>query len=547
MVNFLPRLLRNQEAASAIIFAAALPAVMGAAALAVDLGSLYLAERELQGIADAAAVAGVGRGGLAASQSAVLQTIEDSGIKRVALVELADGEYRPDKAVAVNARFDAASSNRNAARVTLKREVPLFFGSLIVGRNYSEVTASALATRTDMAGFILGTRIASINPGLANSVLSALAGRNLNLTSTDINRLRTSRIDVLRFAEALGRLQGMEGSTFGEIFATDVSMRLAAEALALATPDSDTRLLLLRIAANLNNASFTPGELLDLGLLATKTSDQGEVGVEVEAFSLLRAFLEASHGDTYEVTLNTSVVGLANVDIRLAGGVANQRSPWLTVQSAKDVTLRTAETRILVSARTETLDLLSASLDVPYYTELAPAEARLTNIVCALDGKSGGVYISAKPSIGKIAIADVELSKFDDFSSPLQLRRARLLRTSLLEITAFSRVDVGGNIASTMHFTPSDVANRVTKSVATRDPVAGVASSLVSNVDIDVRTLGLGIGLGGTASLVGSTLSLIAPPIDGVFVSLTQILGVGLGNADVTVDRLRCGTPTIVG
>jgi uncharacterized membrane protein len=69
----------------------------------------------------------------------------------------------------------------------------------------------------------------------------------------------------------------------------------------------------------------------------------------------------------------------------------------------------------------------------------------------------------------------------------------------------------------------------------------------VSHVDIDVNVAGLGIGLGNTASLVGAALQGVAPALDTVFAQMTDVLGVKLGNADVTVDRLRCSVPSIVG
>lgn len=548
MRKLMKQLARNEDAVSSILVAASLPAVLGASALAVDVGSIFLAKRELQGVADAAAAASVGYTSDLASQNAVTQVINDSGLDRVAILEATDGEYRRSKEIAPEDRFVPSSTFNNAARVVLKRDVPLFFGRFLTGQEFSGVTASAVASRTDMAGFMLGTRIVSINTGLASNVLSALAGRNLGLSGLDINRLANEQIDVVRLAEMLGRVTSMEGSSFGEIFEEDTSLRFAVEAMAMASNNSETRNLLLRVSANVDpNRSFTPEDLIDLGPLKNTNVNDGTVGARVDAFSLLRTFLQASHGETYEITLNTSVAGLAGVNLRLAGGYSDERSPWLTMQTVQEVTLRTAETRVLVNARTNPLSGLPLGLNVPFYTDLASAEAQMTSIVCATNDMRGGVSVAAKPSIGTMAIAGVNLDKFDDFSSPLELNRAQLLRTVLVDVTAIARVDVGGLKTTTLHFTPEEIKRLQTKSVSTTDPVSGIASSLVRNVDLDVNALGLGVNLSGVTSLVGSTLTLVSPAVDQVFADLTKILGVGLGNADVTVDRLRCGQPTIVG
>ena len=53
----LRRFARGERGAVAAIFALALPALAGFAALSVDVGSVYLASRKLQGVADLAAMA----------------------------------------------------------------------------------------------------------------------------------------------------------------------------------------------------------------------------------------------------------------------------------------------------------------------------------------------------------------------------------------------------------------------------------------------------------------------------------------------------------
>ena len=94
--------------------------LLGAAALAVDVGSLFLQSRKLQGIADLAAISAardVGRATTAAQATAA-----ENGWGRPLNVQVALGRYDPDPALAPSARFQTGGSNPSAARVTVSGE-----------------------------------------------------------------------------------------------------------------------------------------------------------------------------------------------------------------------------------------------------------------------------------------------------------------------------------------------------------------------------------------------------------------------------------------
>ncbi len=73
-------------------------------------------------------------------------------------------------------------------------------------------------------------------------------------------------------------------------------------------------------------------------------------------------------------------------------------------------------------------------------------------------------------------------------------------------------------------------------------------TSLLGNLSLNVQIGGLGLGLPGTVSqLVMSILRPIAAPLDQVIHSLLTTLGVHLGEADVRVHGIRCGTAVLAG
>jgi len=73
-------------------------------------------------------------------------------------------------------------------------------------------------------------------------------------------------------------------------------------------------------------------------------------------------------------------------------------------------------------------------------------------------------------------------------------------------------------------------------------------ATLITGLTLDVNLLGIQLGLGKSAVLTALTpvLAAAAAPLDQVINSLTGMLGVGLGEADVRTNGMRCGAPALV-
>src|SRR3546814_572156 len=164
MLSVLRRLVRSRHASISITTAFGMTMLIGSAAFAVDLGSLYLDRRKLQGIADAAAMAAAGRPGeeLAAAERIIAANC-DCGITIAALTP---GTYVADPSIQAEQRFTGGGTSPNAIRITLTRDRPLFFGSFLTGRRDSIIRATATGARRGYAAFSLGSRVAALNGGL---------------------------------------------------------------------------------------------------------------------------------------------------------------------------------------------------------------------------------------------------------------------------------------------------------------------------------------------------------------------------------------------
>ncbi len=136
------RILKENRGSIAVVAAAAVIGITGIAALAVDVGALYLNRFEAANAADAAALAGA-------------QELPGRPEEALAVA----GNY-----ASMNKRADAAakdtidpvlSKNNTAITVTVTRNVPLFFAK-IWGLNFSTVQASATAEVQTYSGGVKG-------------------------------------------------------------------------------------------------------------------------------------------------------------------------------------------------------------------------------------------------------------------------------------------------------------------------------------------------------------------------------------------------------
>ncbi|MCA8885619.1 MAG: hypothetical protein KDA35_03285, partial [Hyphomonadaceae bacterium] len=106
--------------------------LLGFSGFAVDLGSVYLESRRLQGSADLAALAAmqnpVQAEALATATVAANQWPHDTRVRVV------HGTYAPDRSVRPAERFRPMPGGGNAVRVELTTSAPLYFGRLFVPR-----------------------------------------------------------------------------------------------------------------------------------------------------------------------------------------------------------------------------------------------------------------------------------------------------------------------------------------------------------------------------------------------------------------------------
>lgn len=531
-------LTRDRRGGVTLILAGSLFMLAGAATVAVDLGSVYLARRQLQGVADAAALAAADGG-----RSAAEQLIDQSGVNGIALATLDTGSYAADPTVPVEQRFRANDPTGGAMRVELRRRTPLFFGRLLVGRDGIDLSARATAARSNAAAFSLGTGLASLSGGLPNMLLSNLAGTELNLSVMDYNGLVSADLDLLGFADALRARTGRNGEAYGALFDRNIPLSDLLGAMADSAGNSAATHTLLALAGRIPGRSVRLSDIIDLGPMRGAASASGQPSVVLDAFSMLRMLLSPPSGTTIPMDLRIAVPGLTSTRLMLVTGEGQARSPLMSITAKRDVVLRTAQTRLYLESTVATALSGIASVRIPLYIELAAAEARLSDIQC---GETGGVTLAVTPSVGVAALGDIDMNALTNFSVPASPRATVLAQALGTRVTGYANIALGGTQTHNVHFSPAEIGAQQAKTVGTQDLTQGIAASLAGQTQVQVSLLGLTVSNSPLSPLVGALLGTTAPLLDGIINSVTATLGVRVGSAEVRVHQRRCGMAAIV-
>lgn len=537
---------RDRSGGIAVIAAVSGGLICAMTAVAVDLGSLALHARKLQGAADLSAMsaaADMARAEAAGRATATANLGEDvrSAVER--------GRYVADGSVAPEDRFTPGEAEPNAVRVTLRDAAPLYFGRLLLGRDTVDLTRSATAAtadRTPRAVFSIGSRLAALDGGLANQLLSGLTGSTVSLNLMDYNALASADVNLLTWFDALSVEAGLKVGDYDALLAHDLDAGRALKVLErVAGGDADSALSKLSGAAL--GMKVRLGEVVGVEAAAERGIADA-LDAEVSVRDLVMATLET--GGERQVALNLGAqAGLAEVRAMVAIGERPNRSPWMTVSDRAEPVIRTAQTRIYLKAKTAQKLSGLAQVELPVLVELAASEARLKAIECDAGPR---VTVEARPGLAIAMIGAVDESRLNDFKQPLAPAPTTLLSVlGLVRITASAKVEAADPVFKPLTYSAADIAAKRIRSVHSTALTQEVVTSLVQKMQVDVQALGLGLGLGGLVQALGVLLTPLAPTLDAVLNTVLNLVGVRLGEADVVVHDVTCpvagGRPVLVG
>ena len=492
----LVRRLRRDEGGTIVILAAVmLPVVLGAAAIAVDLSSLYVERRQAQGAADLAAMAGAAD--LDRAQAAVEATLKVNGITKTNSLKVTKGNYTPDAKLAVADRFRAG------------------------------------AQRPDRS--LLGTKV--------------------NLSVMDYEALVKADVKLNSFLDALATNLHITGASYTDVLNANMTMGNVLDAAATAAGkggNSSAASALTTLSTQAGSASLKAplSTILDLGPLGSASSGQSNLGLDaaVNAMDLVNGAAVLANGTNQAaVDLGAAVPGLLSLKADLTIGERAQNSPWVEVGQPGS-SVYTAQTRLRLIAEIGGTGLLAGvKIRLPIGIDLAYAQGTLTAASCTGgDPTTARATIAVKPGIVKAWIGESTKSSMADFKGPPVVTQAKIVDTGLIVVTGRADISMTNTNETKLDFTYTDIVNGTIKRAETVNYTETLVTSLLKNLDLDVHVGGLGLGLPGPVkTLVANTLGTVATPLDQVVSSLLNSLGVHLGEADVRLNGLRCGAAVL--
>lgn len=516
------------------------------AAIIIDGGSIALSARRAQTAADLGALAAardLADAHSAAQATAVANVGPD--LKVATMV----GSYAPDASIAPDQRFRPRHADINAAKVTVVMPAKVWFARWVLGRSRVEVSRTGIAavrSTQPMATFSIGSRLAKLDGGLANQILSGLTGSQVSLSILDYRALAEANVDLLTFTDRLATHAGVTAGDYDTLLRQEVDAGAALRILESLTDGADNGLNRLAQAADGQN--FQIGELIG----AEAGAEQGLRGgleVGVSALDLANAMLELSSGDR-QVALDLGAqAGLADLDVWLAIGERPNRSPWLAVAKSGQPIIRTAQARLYVEARTSSSLSGLAQLRIPLLVELASSEARLERIDCQ---SARSVKIGVRPGVARARIGSTNIAALRNFKSAPVVQSASLVNVAgLVVVKATADLEVANRSFKTATFSDAQISSQTPQTVKSTELASSLASSLLSRMDLDVKIVGLGLGLSNLTQSLNNLLSPLGPALDGTINRVLVALGLSFGEADVVVHGARCptdhGTAYLVG
>ncbi len=543
--------------------------------MVIDVGYLLWQQREVQRIADLAAMARANSEDFcraaAPSQLERANGVRDAGDQ----LAIQCGNWNPalDRGPGSPPQHFAADALPfNAARVTVSREVPYFF-AFSWGAGWRTVTATATAAARNTAGFSLGTGLAALNAGVVNQLLGALLHANVALDLVSYQGLANARVrllDLVELAPSVGTVQELLDTRLG------VGQLLALTASALGPGDAVAVTALNRLAAlGLDALTVTVGDLLNV----TTTNPETAATAEVNVLELLMVAAQVANGSNLVnlagglqlpplATVATKLVIVEPPAIAIGEAGRDENGQWKTQAHSATVRLLLQASVVDTTAIPVVNGLVDIkALSLPVYLEVAPGDAWLSDIQCASTRAESRVLIGSSPGLANVCIADVSEAQMSNTSAPVHCGEpATVSKVSVLPILfgGFDVLDVKARVplsaqvpasaATTLDF-DGVIGNGDDVQRSTSNAVGGVLSSAVaglgSGLELQACVLGfLCIDAGALSGILERVNTFLLAPLlsvlDAVIQPLLGLLGVQLGYSDIHHQSLSCGEPQLV-
>ncbi|MFK0272853.1 TadG family pilus assembly protein [Ensifer sp. NPDC090286] len=555
--------------------ALAMPLVITSMALAIDYGYLTVQKREMQSTVDLAAIAAAAN--VSSAEKAVLNHFANNGLnygvstpnglltidgktlppgdintaKLDGVATVTRGRYVPDPSVDAGQRFIKDATPTDAVQVMLERKGDIFLASIFT--KAPDLSVYGTAASSKIAAFSVGSRLASLNDGLLNSILGQMLGTTISLKVMDYQALIDADIDIQPFLKIIATRLNLTAASYEDVLKANLTMPQLLASMRLVQGLSGTvtaALKSIELSTSSNKRTFTLAQILNLDPKKSLQIDAGsDWAMRVSALQIVSAAAAIANGEN-QIALSAvaGLPGIASAKVKLAIGEPPIETPSHRL-GTPGAAVRTAQTRLAVEVNVDGLAALAGiRIRLPIYVELAYAEAKLADIRCyGGTPENASVSVDAVPGIAEIAIGDVDPAVLSNFSSDARVQRAKLVDALVVKIDALAHVEAQNLKPTRLSFSPSEVAARSIKTVSTKDILTSTTQTLLNNLDLNIQVLFLTLGSPTIVQqALAQTLGAVTKPVDDLLYNLLLLVGVRVGEADVRVTGVKCQSPVLV-
>jgi uncharacterized membrane protein len=547
--SWMLRFARNDAGVISVMGAMALMLALAVTMIVVDTGAMLSAKRSQQAATDAAALGAVRQlDNAQATAEEILFTLNsfDSNASTATarpVYFVADPSRAPDQ------RYfeigETASdgtlvdmSNVNAVRVTMLGESPTYFARLFGFDEMTRIETFAVAAFTKHVSFSAGTRLASLEAGIANQVLGGLLGTTLNLSLIDYNALADTTIDALSFLDALAIRAGLEAGsdTYGDLLGTTVTagqlLDAAIEVLNGETAEGNpsvAKVALQSALAPVQNGSIPVDRILGatpysdrvIGSVQTIPGSTIPIGV-LDLLTGTATLLGEGKAVGFGTNVNIGSLASVNGTIRVGAPMAH-----MAVGKVGD-SVETSQVEVQLAARIQ-IDIplvLTTSIDLPVFVRAASGTAVVEAIPCTSGGTISSLSGTTDAGLARVGTGE---------SGPSAGITLTLLSLIPINVPISGSVPIASSGPTNLSFSENEFGQP--KQTASQ-------VNVISNLG-DAITIGgalTGQILSGLTSAIASALS----PLDQILNAVLAAVGIKLGAMDMIVHGAKCHAPVLV-
>jgi uncharacterized membrane protein len=537
----------RQRGASAVFVGISMVASIAALGMALDLGRLYYTHRDLQLMADMAALDAAraaggcmgkvdDRQGAAAGEAA--SSLQRNGGSLAYLSGGAVELGREGRLSGVRTFIPDTSTRADSVRVTLRRPLPAKLVPIFSSGPGGTMTVTAAATMRPIVSFDVGSGLANVNSPVVNDILGRLLGVNASVGVLDLGGLANVNVSLgdLAAATNAGSVQNFLDTQ------TTAPALLSAIADALSgTTDAAVRTTLSALATGGDAASsVVPSEIL--GVRAGGAADDALVNVG----TLVTELSDSTDGTSLlDATLpvNLPLLGPGNVAIHLVELPRPAIGPPLTDASGAPQTVaNTAQGTIIAGFSPRLTSGVQANLKM--YAQVAAASGGVADLECSQRGRPDAIVaIDTQLSAARFGIGDL-----------VDLRSPDPGPVTIIELDPVTHFGITARINFDFR---ADRSERLTFEGPFPAPPQVVGTDVGAALEGAIDNLEL--GLTGPAptprlqALAATALTTVEPEVKMLFKQLARnaltpaadVLGASLGTAQVTVRSVTVDPPAI--